>query len=577
MAGFGVDRGSGSSPGGVADLAASTGSSLVGFIQSGTGAIARTIEARLRDLVSILDFIPVAEHAAIAAQTSATTLTTYIQAALDAVHTDKRGGLYVPAGLYNTGEINWPGNNIALVGAGSGYGYNSNDTVRTIFKAVAGTTHVFDLVQTGTSEDRKNNLLMGFQVDGNAIATNGIRCSGSNLLHQVRATGCTGAGFLLENLTNSTSLVECAGVSNSGVGLKASGVSATKFSVVRSNFSLNTVGGVNLETGFGVSFEDVTIESNGAYGLRIFRPNTHTNLLGNMSFKSCWLEDPDTVDLIIDAETRNAANGPTRIKFDNCHFSVPVVTQDYADLLCCYLVTFDHCHFDGSTEAGALNVNSTAFNVGLIESKLGRSSGSDGLTTAQVNNVLSNGVRCYARDAETITVRVTDVMTTLISDAEKQRLTATGFSKFSVDGSYADSTGSYHELRSNAANYAAQVSNKHATTPHGLFLYFDASAPNDNIQQFILALDNAATRFSVFSSGAIRACQGTAIPAGGTAGRGVMVSSTANFGVFFGSGAPTLSAAQGSLYIRSDGSSASTRLYVNTDGGTTWTNVTTAA
>ena len=186
-------------------------------------------------------------------------------------------------------------------------------------------------------------------------------------------------------------------------------------------------------------------------------------------------------------------------------------------------------------------------------------------------------MRCYARDAETITVRVTDVMTTLISDAEKQRLTATGFSKFSVDGSYADSTGSYHELRSNAANYAAQVSNKHATTPHGLFLYFDASAPNDNIQQFILALDNAATRFSVFSSGAIRACQGTAIPAGGTAGRGVMVSSTANFGVFFGSGAPTLSAAQGSLYIRSDGSSASTRLYVNTDGGTTWTNVTTAA
>lgn len=46
--------------------------------------------------------------------------------------------------------------------------------------------------------------------------------------------------------------------------------------------------------------------------------------------------------------------------------------------------------------------------------------------------------------------------------------------------------------------------------------------------------------------------------------------------IYFGSGLPTVSAGQGSLYLRSDGSSTSTRLYVNTDGGTTWTNVTTA-
>lgn len=72
-------------------------------------------------------------------------------------------------------------------------------------------------------------------------------------------------------------------------------------------------------------------------------------------------------------------------------------------------------------------------------------------------------------------------------------------------------------------------------------------------------------------------CPATAIPAGGTAGTGVMVSSTANFGVFFGSGAPSLSAAKGSLYLRSDGSATNNRMYVNTDGSTTWTAVTTAA
>jgi len=70
---------------------------------------------------------------------------------------------------------------------------------------------------------------------------------------------------------------------------------------------------------------------------------------------------------------------------------------------------------------------------------------------------------------------------------------------------------------------------------------------------------------------------GTAIPAGGTAGAGYKLSSTANFGIFFGSGAPTLSAAKGSIYMRSDGSSIATRMYINTDGSTTWTNVVTAA
>jgi hypothetical protein len=69
----------------------------------------------------------------------------------------------------------------------------------------------------------------------------------------------------------------------------------------------------------------------------------------------------------------------------------------------------------------------------------------------------------------------------------------------------------------------------------------------------------------------------TAIPAGGTASSGLNFSSTANFGIYFGSGAPTLSAAQGSLYIRSDGSATNNRAYINTDGGTTWTALTTAA
>ena len=94
---------------------------------------------------------------------------------------------------------------------------------------------------------------------------------------------------------------------------------------------------------------------------------------------------------------------------------------------------------------------------------------------------------------------------------------------------------------------------------------------------------NASTRMLIDPDGTlnvyanVKVNQLSAIPAGGSQSQALNFSSTANFGIFYGSGVPTVSAAQGSLYMRSDGSSTSTRMYVNTNGSTTWTAVTTAA
>lgn len=68
----------------------------------------------------------------------------------------------------------------------------------------------------------------------------------------------------------------------------------------------------------------------------------------------------------------------------------------------------------------------------------------------------------------------------------------------------------------------------------------------------------------------------TPITAGGFATPAYSMGSTVQ-GIYFGSGVPTITAPQGSLYLRTDGSSVSTRMYINTTGATTWTNVTTAA
>lgn len=81
---------------------------------------------------------------------------------------------------------------------------------------------------------------------------------------------------------------------------------------------------------------------------------------------------------------------------------------------------------------------------------------------------------------------------------------------------------------------------------------------------------------NVSSTGGIVAFSQTSPAAGGTGNAGLTVSSVANLGVFVGSGAPTISAAQGALYLNTTGSSTTTRLYINTNGSTGWTSVTTA-
>ena len=68
-----------------------------GFIQAGSGAEQRTVESKLQDVVSVLDFIPQGEHAAIKAGTSTYDASDAIQAALVASQ-----DVYLPQGTYKT-------------------------------------------------------------------------------------------------------------------------------------------------------------------------------------------------------------------------------------------------------------------------------------------------------------------------------------------------------------------------------------------------------------------------------------------------------------------------------------------
>jgi hypothetical protein len=102
---------------------------------------------------------------------------------------------------------------------------------------------------------------------------------------------------------------------------------------------------------------------------------------------------------------------------------------------------------------------------------------------------------------------------------------------------------------------------------------FSGPVKSDNGFEGNVTGNVAAT--TVAATSTVTARSASALVAGGAAAF-VGTNTAAGMGVYFGSGAPTVAAAKGSLYLRSDGSSTSTRLFVS-DGGTTWIAVTTAS
>jgi hypothetical protein len=81
------------------DLAASTGSTLIGFIQSGTGAVASTAQNKMREFLSVFDFMTAVQIADVRAGTFTQDVTTAMNVAATVAGVAKKG-LRVPAGGY---------------------------------------------------------------------------------------------------------------------------------------------------------------------------------------------------------------------------------------------------------------------------------------------------------------------------------------------------------------------------------------------------------------------------------------------------------------------------------------------
>jgi hypothetical protein len=116
----------------------------VTYTPAGTGAVATTVQTKLRESVSVFDFMTAAQIAAVQSYALTTDVTTPVQAAMDAAWT-MRADLFMPSGGYLVTGLTLPGTYptldqrdraIRIYGQGYGNPFANGNTGGTVLKSV---------------------------------------------------------------------------------------------------------------------------------------------------------------------------------------------------------------------------------------------------------------------------------------------------------------------------------------------------------------------------------------------------------------------------------------------------------
>jgi hypothetical protein len=159
-------------PASTASFAGPTGSSLIGFIQSGTGAVARTALAKMRESYSVLDFGATGD--------GVTNDTAACQAAIDATCASG-SALYWPEGTYSTTGLTTP--------SGTGGRFYWFGDPNTVIKARAGTTAIVSIGDDATRTGAR--VINTIKFDGSSIANiSGIKGVNASALLYLKLFNC---------------------------------------------------------------------------------------------------------------------------------------------------------------------------------------------------------------------------------------------------------------------------------------------------------------------------------------------------------------------------------------------------
>lgn len=200
------------------------------------------------------------------------------------------------------------------------------------------------------------------------------------------------------------------------------------------------------------------------------------------------------------------------------------------------------------------NVDTSASSVATGLNIAGAAAGS-GLALSVLSSGTNEGLSIAAKGTGTVTL------------TGRVAMTVAGGTPNALNVGQNGATNPALNVDTSTASSATGVTIKSAAAGAGVSVAVISSGTNENL---VIAAKGTGT---------VTVNPSVAVASGGSAAASILATSTAALGLYFGTGAPTVSAAQGSLYVNTSASTSSTRLYVNNSSGsgTTWTAFTSAA
>jgi len=208
------------------------GSSYVGFLQAGTGAVATTVQAKLRESVSVKDFGAVGDGAA--------DDTVAIQAALTA---GAGKGVFFPAGSYSiSADLSVPAGTYV-------YAHGSSATVTQSTAGENAFTFAGDNVTIDGLFIVGPNSGLGSAVRADAVANpTVVNCKIRNWLYGIQVRGCQNTEIKANRLWGGTYNA----TSSSDIIVFGSSAAESNRTIISGNFCLsNTDNGINVDTNSG--------------------------------------------------------------------------------------------------------------------------------------------------------------------------------------------------------------------------------------------------------------------------------------------------------------------------------------
>ena len=231
------------------DLASSAGASLIGFLQSGAGAVARTLQSKGRETVSVSDFMSESQRADVFSGTASLDVSDAAQKAINLAQAMGRGVVVFPPGgtYYLNAQINLC-DNLILWGYGAKLKLGSawKGLNKPLFKNFSGT----EFTAPGSRLASQNIAFLGFEIDGQDAGVNGSTVADANMHGVILCCGGWTANTGVDGLV----VKDCHMYSFAGAGVmvwKSSNVS------VSDNRFLNFFANTSLSIGSCIDFHEV--------------------------------------------------------------------------------------------------------------------------------------------------------------------------------------------------------------------------------------------------------------------------------------------------------------------------------